>query len=195
MAWSFYRVNHDLKYDKKGFGVANFPQWWQEDLDKSIFCRYGKPAKDVGPLPEAELAEGDWADYLVNSGVYNLCSAKLVEVIEAHRPPTDVVEWVPVQVSGRPYFVLHLPVIHDVLDASRTKFHGQWPRRRVAGYSLNANAVRDRHIFGREGSGFDWIVSRQVRKAILAAGCTGLMFDPVAAWEDGVSSWPAPEKE
>lgn len=96
--------------------------------------------------------------------------------------------------SGRPYFVLHLPVIHDVLDASRTKFHGQWPRRRVIKYCLNANAVRGRHLFGREDSGFDWIVSPQMREAILKAGCTGLMFDPVVAWEDGVSSWPVTEK-
>lgn len=93
----YYNAEADEHYDELGFGVANFPQWWGEDIKKSIFSFYGRPAKDVGPLPEAELAEGGWADYLVNSGVYNLCSARLVGVIEAHRPATDVVEWIPVQ--------------------------------------------------------------------------------------------------
>ncbi|MCU0450761.1 MAG: hypothetical protein MUC97_13120 [Bernardetiaceae bacterium] len=185
------------------FGSADFPRAWEHDFEKRDFARRGRPAKLIGTLPGAALVDGQFADYIVNSGNYNLCSQKLRDVVEAGSGPDDVVEWYPVTVNGlgqsRTYYVLHLPVIRPVLDERHSKFRyldqekirqilgvAQLPGivrvRQVIQYSFNADALKGCHVFGREDSSLEWFVSGKLKRAIEAAGCTGLEFDQVEAY-------------
>jgi hypothetical protein len=204
MSESYFQVIHDDE-TRPGFGSANFPDGWASDFANRDLIQRGFPSKLSGPLPPAALTVGGFDDYLINDCLYTLCSEKLKSVIQAGQGPNDMVEWHPTVVHGNgetlPYYVLHLPVIRAVLDEQRSVFYSYhdflvWdfkhrlgvepppdlPTRSVIKYAFNADALLDCHIFGREDGNWDWFVSNTLKRAIEAAGCTGMEFLQVEAY-------------
>ena len=69
------------------------------------------------------LKDGSFSDYQANSEACRLCSSKLRSIIDRNKSPQDQIQWLPMVVKDehgeeREYFILHFPVIYDVIDSS-----------------------------------------------------------------------------
>ena len=170
--------------------------------DDKIYCVWNAEGSDLGigkktggfriiNLPERKivdwqsitytLQDGRFTDYQDNTDGLRMCSGRLKSLIEANKSENDVLQWLEVSVSderqARPYYVLHFPEIDDVLDKNGCVYDEAGDvikpvlsRAICAPYNLIA-------FKGDTRFSTMLYVRDNVRKAILKAGCTGMVFD------------------
>lgn len=120
-----------------------------------------------------------FADYLSSNLTLCICSEKLKGILEKCRSEKDALQWLDVEVVApdgqrRLYYVLHFPVVPDVLDRKRTIFSKEGVLVRPI---ISMKAARDHEVFTYPGGGhITLIVSETVRSMIKAAKCTGLSY-------------------
>jgi hypothetical protein len=129
-------------------------------------------------MPTFQLRGGPVADYQPENIGLPLCSERLRDIIEMHRHPSDLIEWLPVEVKGEnasyPYHILHLLEELDVIDPSRSIIDA---RGGVVKPHVKVTKVGKHQIFRYKGGGDTTVcLSDRVRLAILNEGCTGCYF-------------------
>jgi hypothetical protein len=186
---SYYNFTYPEDYYPQGFGTVVSPQeWWNK---YRYFVERGEPAwKDV-IIPTFQLEGGRFADYMDNDCGFNLCSERLMNIVEHFKSENDVLEWYKVDVLSTekdislPYFILHLPIIHSVLDEEKTLYHkvfddeGTFFCNVVIKPRFKWEAIKDYNVFGYAGSDTVWYVSEAIKEAIEKEGCTGLVFNRI----------------
>jgi hypothetical protein len=135
-------------------------------------------------IPTFELrdasADASLSDLLANNAAMRLCSKKMRDILEMWRSPSDLVEWLPVEVKSggknHPYFIPHLLEELDVLDLSRSIIARGTPLFVIKPY-LNLERIGGHQVFRYKG-GSDLVlcISNEVRLALLKEGCTGCRF-------------------
>lgn len=130
---------------------------------------------------DLEVEGGEPTDYLPNNVGVRLCSAHLRDVLERQRGHDDLFQWLEMHVidetgTKHPYFALHLPSYPDVLDPRRTiTARGSFVVKPV----LSGGKLAGHHVFAFEGATVRLVIADAVRRAIVAAGCTGVDFAAV----------------
>lgn len=135
---------------------------------------------------------GELADFLGSNICHRLCSPRLKDVIDQNVTPNDIpIQWLPVSITKEKtgesfdYFYLHFPEVCNCLDEEETiyeDFLGK-PRVQVAHYSLAK--IQDKSIFNCPSfEKLTTVVSKNLRKAIMDAGCTGLKFEQTIVLEE-----------
>lgn len=131
--------------------------------------------------------EGELADFLSSDICGRLCSPKLKQIIDQNLTQNDIpIQWLPVTItkeeSGETfdYFYLHFPDVCDSLDEEYSLFNRLGVPERI-GFSFGK--IKNKSICNCKGSS-TLIVSKDLRKAILDAGCTGLKFEQTIVLEE-----------
>ena len=158
-------------------GVAFGPKDWNP-----YSLRYGVEAA-ASELPPLKMDHGGFVDY--QPGQVNLCSEKLMCVIELNKAENDRIGWFGATIEDarsefRQYYALHMPVVEPVLNEEKTVFAGE-QKEFVVRPHFNMEAIKARHVFSYRGNINSWVVSAHMRSKILEAGCTGLVFLDVEA--------------
>jgi hypothetical protein len=129
--------------------------------------------------------EGKLADLQPEIHALRLCSAPLREILDAHKSPEDVLQWLPVRVqtaSGdvQPYWILHFPEFPDVVDPVRSTYQVMNGQRFYNAVALDGRKA-GRHAVMASPQRFPtvFVVSEPVRKSLLDARLTGLDFDEI----------------
>lgn len=172
MMLQFYKVLPSSERAYKPFGVAYGPP----DLDIFHFPGNGQKVANWQSI-DFKLKDGKYPDYLASNTGARLCSEKLKNIIDENKYETDEIQWLDVVVideSGRkePYFSLHFPVLHQVVDMEKSLLNvDSTVIRPVLKYEL----VKDKSIFCiPEKYAHSFYVSKKIRDAIKAADCTGI---------------------
>ena len=131
---------------------------------------------DWRPL-RLELRDGVFSDYLASNLGCRMCSKKLKQVLQALASLDDELQWLEVEVrqgaDRRPYWILHFPNPPDVLNPDETVFAGKCVVQPV----LDRFKVDGHDVFSFPlGGELKLFVSKGVKQAIDAAGCTGLQY-------------------
>lgn len=175
-SWKYYSL--EMKQNPR-FAVATTPP--RRNLDW-----IGRPQwiKRYKPITFVIKRPGKLTDLLGNDVPLLLCSPRLRAVIDGTKTSEDVIQWLNATVLSagveHPYHILHFPERKPLLNNKATKWSepGCWLVP-----VLDAELVKNRAVFNI--SEFDdlWAYVREdVKKAIEAAGCTGVGFErwPVA---------------
>ncbi len=123
------------------------------------------------------LRNGEYTDYLPAIGC-RLCSEKMREVLERCKSEKDVLQWLDAKVESetgekRNYFVLHFPVLEDVLDKKRSKYVRNILTKKV----INPEACLGHEVFSYiEESSISFVVSQKAREELKKSGCRGLIY-------------------
>jgi hypothetical protein len=183
---SYYKVRYREDYYAQGFGTVVSPQdWWNEHR---YFIERGKSITNNIEIPVFQLEKGKFADYMDNDCGFNLCSERLMNLIENFKSNTDLIEWYEVQVQGefrQLYYILHLPVVLDILDEDRTLFHnvydddGTFIDKIVIKPQFKLEGLIGHNIFSYVGSDISWYVSENIKTAIIMQDCTGLELSEI----------------
>ena len=95
---NFYRVQYPEDYYSKEYGSVISPQsWWDKH---SYFIERGKPGPKDILIPPFILKDGKFADYMYNDCSFNLCSKRLMRIIEKHKSSNDIIEWYKVEIEA-----------------------------------------------------------------------------------------------
>jgi len=179
MRKEYYRVAHSTE-DYKAFdlGTAFTPDNWNRRLVKG---KRGQSLVGVS-LPELILNEGSYTDYQA-SDLGEVCSYRLMTIIEKNKSPVDTIEWFDVDIRSsmhgtRKYYFLHFPVIYDVLDNEHTVFIEEEPRSVVIP-CLSYEKAKNHHIFAFPNSYVGFVVSKYLKDKIMDKDCIGLDFSPI----------------
>src|SRR5262249_15934717 len=110
------------------------------------------------------VEKGEVTDYLANSLAFRLCSAKLRDLIDANRSPTDDTQWLASELTlpngtHVPYAVLHFPTVSDVLHESRSVVSGSMLVKPV----LDAAKVSGHTVIGLPHDSVALIVADSIR--------------------------------
>jgi hypothetical protein len=137
---------------------------------------YAGIVEDWQPLA-LELREGDFADYLASNLGCRLCSDRLKSILESHASPADELQWLVTEVHRRAekhvYWILHFPNPPDVLNKSKTLFVDGTDV--VVKPVLSKDATAGHQVFAYPEAGeLTLFVGEPVKRAIEAAGCTGM---------------------
>lgn len=122
------------------------------------------------------LRNGEYTDYLPAIGC-RLCSEKMREILERCKSEKDVLQWLDAEVESetgekRRYFILHFPVLEDVLDKKKSKYVKNILTKQV----INPEACVGHEVFSYpEESTLSFVVSQKVREELKKAGCRGLV--------------------
>jgi hypothetical protein len=125
--------------------------------------------------------DGAPTDYLANDAGFRLCSAKLKETISNNLSSDDDVQWLAAKVVGPQdgefeYFVLHFPSLPEVLDPKHTLFgEGESVIRPV----IAAERAGSRNIFVYSRYAVGPVISSRMRRAIVAADCSGIYYGTI----------------
>ena len=163
-------VYYQICFDEDGvFGVAKTIE--KGDL---FTLPYSGDVEGWQPLI-LDLIEGDFADYLSSNLGCRMCSKRLKDIFDAHASSDDKFQWLPVIVRRGIkqciYSILHFPNPPDVLNKDKSIFAGEFVVKPV----LSKSAVGKHQVFSYPKAGeLKLFVSKQVKIAIEAAGCTGL---------------------
>jgi len=153
-----------------------------EKTRKDHIFMYNRRVEDWDSLIY-ELKDGGYTDYQNENKGMHLCSLKLREILEQQASEYDVFQWLEATVrhegEERPYYVLHFPEPADVINKEKSKYSKSDGKLIVPRLSralcekynvftlLNPNSPLASHrIYIREN----------VKKAVEAAGCTGMEF-------------------
>jgi len=122
-----------------------------------------------------ELREGEFADYLSSNLGCRLCSDRLKGILQNGASPDDELQWLPVEVhrgaEKRPYWILHFPNSPDVLNRNKSILAGDFVVKPV----LSTDAIVSHQVFSfPKGGKLPLFVAGPVKRAIEAAGCTGM---------------------
>ena len=165
----YYRL---LAAEDYNFGVAY-------DAAGSTLFLLPDEGRAEGWMPKVlGLREGGYADYLASELGCRLCSERLKGILEEGASELDVLQWLEVEVTKgeekRRYYILHFPMPPDVLDGSRTLYAAADV---VVKAVLSKDRAEGHRVFGFPKAGMlRTIVSKEVKRAIEAAKCTGLSF-------------------
>lgn len=169
-----------LKYYKIGFpqnsiyglGVPENKEdeWFQVPCDGKI--------TDWKPIT-LKLKDGLFSDYQGSNPVCRLCSAKLRSIIDNLKSPTDEIQWLPMFVKNeygeeREYFILHFPVVYDVIDRNRSIIVEP---DHIVKPVFSLKKLGEHKVFNYYSSNFiGFIVSEDIKKEVEKEKCTNLVF-------------------
>jgi hypothetical protein len=140
------------------------------------------------PIPFKKISnEGELADFLSSDICKRICSSKLKKIIDQNHTADDIpIQWLPVTITKEEngetfeYFYLHFPEVCDSLDEEYSLFNRLGVPERI-GFSFSK--IENKSICNCKGSS-TLIMSKDLRKAILDAGCTGLKFEQTIVLEE-----------
>lgn len=163
--------------DNPRFAIVTDPN----DEDTEHWTHRAKYIKRPKPIVLTIKKRGKLTDALGTDLLVFLASERLREVVDAHKSPKDVVQWIPARViDGKqrvPYYVLHFPERPPVLHLERTLWSE--PGHFIKPV-LDWELVKDRCVFALSPDSDLWIAFRDdLLAAIRAAGCTGLGYHPL----------------
>jgi len=124
------------------------------------------------------LKNGGYTDYLPATIGCRLCSEKMRSILERCKSEKDVLQWLDAEVESetgekRHYFILHFPVLEDVLDKKKSKYVRNILTKQV----INPKACACHDVFSYiEESTISFVVSQRVREELKKAGCKGLIY-------------------
>ena len=124
------------------------------------------------------LKDGEYTDCLPANIGCRLCSKKMRDILERNKSNKDALQWLDAEVESeagekRQYFILHFPVLEDVLDKRKSKYAGNILTKHV----INPKACAGHEVFSYiEESTLSFIVSQKVREELKKAGCRGLIY-------------------
>ncbi len=124
------------------------------------------------------LKNGGYTDYLPANIGCRLCSEKMRDILDRCKSEKDVLQWLNAEVESetgekRHYFILHFPVLEDVLDKKKSKY----VRNILTNQVINPKACVGHDVFSYiEESTISFIVSQRVREELKKAGCKGLVY-------------------
>lgn len=167
MSGTFFYLHHP---EDEAAGIAQAP----DGVEHSII-QEGKSAAPKWKPIKFTVKGAPLTDYLPNDLGLPMVSPKLRGVLEEHAG-ADAIEFLPVTVSGQPYFIVNFPKRPDVLNAAKTVATGAVVIKAV----IDGKKVANHHVFNFKGGGkVRVIVSDRVRNAIEAAKCTHIEFGKV----------------
>jgi hypothetical protein len=129
-----------------------------------------------------QLEDGDYTDYLANDLGWRMCSKPLRDLIESRKATEDLLQWLPAIVSDGlgtavRYYVLHFPVIYDVLDTERTLFaEGGSVIRPI----LSKSKLGSHRVFAPMRSRVDLVITGNIKEEIILARLTGMDFSKLS---------------
>jgi hypothetical protein len=137
--------------------------------------------KETGKEVILKLQRGKPVDYLPNTLIWHLCSERMKDVLDKCRQQEDDYQWVSVTVMYQgqrlPYFALWFPHIPDVLDKEKTLLIDGQDYVRIPVF--RATAVENRSLVIFEKPDMPRLyVSEVVKRMLVNAGCTGMVFTP-----------------
>lgn len=124
------------------------------------------------------LKNGRYTDYLAANIGCRLCSEKFHSTLERCKSPKDVLQWLPAEVENesgekRVYYVLHFPVLNDMLDKTKSKYAGNILTKHV----IDTKLCIGHDVFSYiKCSSLSFIVSAKVRKELKKENCQGLVY-------------------
>lgn len=124
-----------------------------------------------------ELRKGEFADYLSSNLGCRLCSDRLKHILQSCASSDDELQWLAVEVyrgtEMHAYWILHFPNPPDVLHGDRSIFAGNFVVKPV----LSKDAIGSHQVFSfPKGGDLPLFIDERVKRAIEAAGCTGMEF-------------------
>jgi hypothetical protein len=127
-----------------------------------------------------DLQDGKPEDYLPNNLIWPICSERMRDAIDKCRQPQDDYQWVNVTVLYQnqqlPYFALWFHTVPDVLDHSNTLLMVESQDYvRIPVFRAVAIGNRSVVIFEKYDNP-RWYVSELVKRILINAGCTGIVF-------------------
>ncbi len=153
------------------------------------------------PIPFTKRKEdGELADFLSSDVCKRICSPKLKQVIDQNLTSKDIlIQWLPVMITKEEngdafdYFYLHFPEVCDSLDEEETISDPDpdWPIIQDPYFSLEK--IDGKSICNCRGSS-TLIMSKDLRKAIMEAECTGLKFEQTIVLEEYEEDTPSSNK-
>ena len=163
--------------DRPNLAVASAP----DDREQDRRLRAGGPVTDWKAV-RFELGPGELADYVANSFAWRLCSTKLRDLLDRSRAAIDEIQWLPTTVTlpdgaELPFWVLHFPDAADVIDKSKSVMSGPV----LVKAHLDRRLIDGHRLFGFPNESVGVIVADDIRRGIVAAGCTGMTFSKVPA--------------
>lgn len=169
---SFYKISFNQEFT---YGVG-FPEE-EEDFDIS----HNGTITDWKPIV-LKLKDGPFSDYQANSEACRLCSIKLKTIIDQHKSPQDEIQWLPMIVKDehgeeRDYFILHFPVIYNVIDKENSTFFGD---NQLIKPVFSLRKIGGHKIFNYDSYNFfSFFISKDIKKATEKAECTNLSISKV----------------
>lgn len=169
---------------------------WPIDNDawkarRDLYDRTTRPGRIDGWVPlDLELRDrGRYLDNIASVKRFCLYSKQLRDAIEAVLGDLDAAQWLPVTVRSvdgsevRDYWVLQ-PLVNPLeLVNEERSVYGKEQRIYAEGPELIKAVLDPRKVEGRNLTKYPYgphpIVSDRIRLAIEAAGCTGVVFEPV----------------
>ncbi len=128
------------------------------------------------------LKNGEYTDYLPANIGCRLCSEKMRDILEEYKSEKDVLQWLDAEVESetgekRHYFILHFPVLEDVLDKKKSKYVRNVLTKQV----INPRACAGHEVFSCiEESTISFIVSKKVREELKKTCCRGLIYAQIS---------------
>lgn len=149
------------------------------DYDTERIAALAAPGPIANWSPPSVTVDGAPTDYLANELGIRLCSSRLRDVIERGRAGADELQWLDAVVrddrgSKIGYYVLHFPSVLDVLDPGETLFASDGST--VVRPAISLARAGAHAVFSYSRFGVAIVVAAEVRRAIVAAGCTGVYF-------------------
>lgn len=163
--------------DRPNLAVASAP----DDREQDRRLRAGGSVTDWKEV-RFDLGPGELADYLANSFAWRLCSTKLRDLLDKSHAAVDGIQWLSTRVTlpdgaELPFWVLHFPDAADVVDKSKSVMAGPV----LVKAHLDRRLVDGHRLFGFPNESVRVVVADDIRRGIVAAGCTGMTFSRVPA--------------
>lgn len=133
-----------------------------------------------------KLEEGSFSDYQANSAARRLCSSKLKAIIDHYKSPQDEIQWLPMVVKDehgeeREYFILHFPVIYDVIDRENSTYFGE---DQLIKPVFSLRKIGRHKVFNYDSYNFfSFFISEDIRKDIEKEKCTNLNISKIQVVE------------
>jgi hypothetical protein len=136
---------------------------------------------DTGREVILKLQSGRPVDYLPNTLIWHLCSARMKDLLDKCRQQEDDYRWVSVTVMYQgqrlPYFALWFPNVPDVLDHEKTLLIDGQDYVRIPVFLATAVEKRSLVIFQKSDHPRLYL-SEVVKRMLINADFTGMVFTP-----------------
>ncbi|TAH09458.1 MAG: hypothetical protein EAZ14_09075 [Runella slithyformis] len=175
----YFYLNADPEKKENPAGIISFPKgfdWYVFDDERK---------KEVlGSIPNISLLKGDATDILSANFSLRIYSAKMKNIIMDYLTDIDNPLWTKINIvlednkTVYDYCILQFLSPPSVLNMERTTFVGS-NKKLIIKAIYDEMLIGNRHIFTYHNSHINrTIISDELRKAILRAGCTGVyMYD------------------
>ena len=164
---------HKIDYRSNSQGVA--------EVDNISVSTLLEEVKETGQEVILRLQSGKPVDYLPNTLIWHLCSARMKELLDEYRQPEDDYQWLSVTVMYQgqrlQYFALWFPNVPDVLDQEKTLLIDGQDYVRIPVFRASAVENRSLVIFQKSDNPRLY-TSELVKRMLLNADCTGMVFTP-----------------